>query len=106
MGTVHQITLASGLVVPVFQYNTIVNGDGFYVSHNDYDQAIYGGQTTGIVIGQMQGFYILNGDHREAYLPLISQGLAACIEYFYANIGRVNKFSDHELPDWARPIAS
>lgn len=75
------VTLASGLIVPVMQYNSTIDGDGFYVSHNDHDVApsLYGGETTALVLGQMEKFYILNGDHREAYTALISSGYEACL---------------------------
>ena len=88
------------------QYNSIVgendssvelNGkvyDGFYVSYNNYDRAIYGDVTTALVLGQMQKFYILNGNHSEQYKELIGQGFFKCLEYFKANINQANQFSD------------
>ena len=74
--------------------NVITEGDGFFVSFNDRDSAIYGSDTTALVFGQMQAFYILNGDHRAAYSALIPQGFDACLDYFKANIAGANKFSD------------
>ncbi|WP_116827215.1 MULTISPECIES: hypothetical protein [Pseudomonas syringae group] len=94
MATAHTITLASGLAVPVVQYNSTINGKGFFVSFNDHDMWIYGCDTTALVRDQMDGFYILNGDHREAYVGLIPQGFEACLDYFNSNIGLVNKRSD------------
>ncbi|MDF2841785.1 MAG: pPPM1a [Herbinix sp.] len=88
------------------QYNSIVgkndssvelNGkvyDGFYVSNNNYDRAIYGDVTTALVLGQMQKFYILTGNHCEQYKELINQGFSKCFEYFKANINQAHKFSD------------
>lgn len=90
------VTLASGLMVPVMQYNSTVDGEGFYISHNDYDvsPSLYGDETTALVLGQMEKFYILNGDHREAYSSLIGSGCQACLNYFKANLAVINKRSD------------
>ncbi len=74
--------------------NVTTDGDGFFVSFNDRDSAIYGSDTTALVFGQMQAFYILNGDHRAAYSSLIPQGFDACLDYFKANVQHANKFSD------------
>jgi len=88
------ITLDSGIAVPLITPNDVMNGDDFYISHNSLDAAIYGGETTALVIGQMQAFYILNGDHQAAYAALMPQGLSACLAYFKAHQGQMNKFSD------------
>mgnify|MGYP003626343813 CR=1 FL=1 len=93
MRTQH-IPLSSGIPVPVLVPNTTMDGDNFYVSFNDYDHGIYGGDTTALVLGQMQHFYILNGDHRAAYAELIPQGIDACLSYFKANIADINKRSE------------
>lgn len=77
--------------------NFIQNGDGFYVSFNNIDRDIYGCDTTALVFGQMQSFYILNGDHRQAYKDLIPEGYDACLAYFRSNSDQVNKRSD-QLP--------
>lgn len=45
-------------------HNITYDHDKHYISFNFADQHIYGDITTAIVIGQMQRFYILNGDHR------------------------------------------
>lgn len=71
----------------------VAQGDNFYISYND-QVSIYGSDTTAIVTGQMQAFYILNGDHRQAYRSLVQDGLAACLAYFQANIGAANRHSD------------
>lgn len=80
--------------------NTIQNGDGFYVSYNDVDAAIYGSDTTALVVSQMQYFYILNGDHRANYKRLIDQGLDACLDYYRENHEQISRFSD-KLPEAA-----
>lgn len=74
--------------------NTIINGDGFYISYNNVDTDIYGSDTTALVIGQMEKFYILNGDHRAIYRDLIGSGLNACLSYFSSNQADLNKRSD------------
>ena len=79
---------------PVFTPNTVIDGDGFYVSYNIVDSRIYGSDTTALVIGQMQHFYILNGDHRDAYRPLIAQGLQSCLNYFASQSDQISKFSE------------
>jgi hypothetical protein len=86
--------------------NTIIRGSkekieidnkvykGFYISYNDKDIADYGCDTTAIVIGQMEKFYILNGDHRKEYSNIVDQGINKCLEYFEKNIDKRNKHSD------------
>ena len=87
------ITTDSG-PFPVCIPNTTMDGDGFYVSYNDHDTAIYGSVTTALVLGQMEKFYVLNGDHRAMYSKLIAHGFDACLGYFEANIGEINKYSE------------
>ena len=74
--------------------NRVMNGDGFYVSYNDHDIGIYGCDTTALVLGQMQRFLILNGDHREPYAAIVDQGLNACLRYFDDNLDQANHRSD------------
>lgn len=80
--------------VPVLVPNVVADGDGFYVSYNDHDISIYGCDTTTLVVGQMENFYILNGDHRTQYSRLIGKGFDACLSYFKANARDANRFSD------------
>ncbi len=96
MATVHLLTLESGLAVPLIQYNSTMDGDGYYISYNDHDIDTYGCETTALVIGQMEGFLILNGDHREAYSALIPLGFDACLAYFMTNVEQANKRSEHQ----------
>ena len=72
-------------MLPMTQ-NTTVDGEGFYNSYNFIDRAAYGSDTTALVLGQMQRFYILTGDHRLRYAPLIPQGLDACLAYYRDHI--------------------
>ena len=97
---IEMMPLSNGGLVPVNIYNSVIDGNGFYVSHNDHDLAIYGDETTALVLGQMERFYILNGDHRQQYAQLMGQGFDACLEYFKANQALRNHRSD-VLPELA-----
>lgn len=66
----------------------------FYVDYNPFSTNAYGSNTTVIVIGNMENFFILNGDHRENLKDL---SLVDCLEYFEANQQQMNTFSE-ELP--------
>lgn len=74
--------------------NQILQGEGFYISYNDADVAIYGDSTTALVVGQMERFHILNGDHRAGYADLVPRGLEACLGYFLAHTVDHNHRSD------------
>lgn len=80
--------------MPLSVPNRLTQGDGFYISYNDVDGHIYGSDTTALVVGQMRAFYILKGDHRAAYAPLIEQGFDACLDYYRANPGMASSLSD------------
>lgn len=89
--TVHTQTFDG---IPVLIPNKTINGYGFYVSYNNYDIGIYGCATTALVDDGMVNFWILNGDHRKGYAPLIQQGFDACFAYFMAHLDQINeKFS-------------
>ncbi len=62
--------------------NETIDADGFYVSYNDTDYDIYGSDTTALVFGQMERFFILKGDHRRQYLDLMQHGFHACLDYY------------------------
>lgn len=59
-------------------------GDGFFIS---YAMAGSGptGDETALVKGNGEAYYILNGDWREKYRPLIFKGYAACKKLFNDN---------------------
>lgn len=90
----------------IIEYNSVIEGsneliefdgkmyDGFYVSYNSYDIDIYGDVTTALVLGQMQKFYILKGDHRKQYAEIIKQGFNKCLEYYKNNIVDSHSYSD------------
>lgn len=79
---------------PIHIPNSVIEGDGFYVSYNDVDTHWYGCDTTALVLGEMEHFYILNGDHTKQYQRLIPQGLESCLEYFKNNKDIMNKYSE------------
>lgn len=74
--------------------NMTVQGDGFYVSYNPIDVASYGDRTTALVPNDMSNFYILNGNHLDAYRQRMSQGFKACLDYFLSQPDCRSKFSD------------
>lgn len=78
--------------------NSIIEAPGFYISYNPYDTDTYGCCTTALVIGNMEHFYILNGDHRTPYSERIERGLMACLAYFQDNIHLKNKHSESLTP--------
>lgn len=91
--------------IPVTTYNIVpiehddevwYNGkeyDGFYVSYNDYDIDIYGSATTALVLGQMQEFFILNGNHIDEYRKLEGSPFSKYLDYFYKNKDKINPFT-------------
>jgi len=87
---------------PIFIPNDVEEGDGFYVSYNSRDVAEYGSDTTALVVGQMEHFYILNGDHRKAYAKLIPEGFEACKRYFDENVALKNKYSECGTHIWGK----
>lgn len=92
----HPVPTSFGPVfVPV--PNRVTQAAGFYVSYNDHDTSIYGSDTTALVLGQMERFYILKGDHRQAYAKLIPCGFEACLSYFKCNFDQAHPYSD-KLP--------
>jgi len=76
--------------------NDVIKADGFYVSYNDCDVGIYGSDTTALVVGQMEKFCILKGNHVESYRGVMAKGLDACLEYFRSNVSLKNKYSEGE----------
>lgn len=90
----------------IIEYNSVIEGnneqiefngkvyEGFYISYNNYDIEIYGDVTTALVIGQMQKFYILKGDHRKQYAEIIKQGFYKCLEFYKNNIADSHSYSD------------
>ncbi|WP_090739327.1 hypothetical protein [Paenibacillus sp. Mc5Re-14] len=66
---------------------------GFYISHNPYESA-YGGETTALILGQGQRFYILKGDHRKEYQGFLSS-FTECMNYYCNNPNKLERFSDN-----------
>lgn len=66
----------------------------FYLSYNDRDVAIYGSDTTALVLAQMLRFYVLKGDHREALASAKEKGFVACMEYVKQNKDQIHHSDD------------
>ena len=81
--------------VPIFVSNDTIDGDGFYVSCDSHCSA-YGTPTTALVVGQMEKFFILKGNHMSAYAERIPQGLEACMAYYRENKNLIHPYSDKE----------
>ena len=77
--------------VPVGVPNETTDETGYYVSYNNYDTVIYGGDTTAIVVSNPTNFLILNGDHRQNLKDLSRMDAVA---YFHANSELKNHMSD------------
>ncbi len=71
----------------------------WYISYNNrvWD---YGCDTTALVLGQMEYFLILNGDHREEFNKIIElhclgqSRLKRCLDYVRNNKDKLNPQSD------------
>lgn len=70
-------------VIVEFIDSTIKQYEGYYISYNTRDKLYYGSDTTAIVIGQMQLFLILRGDHTQNYS---NKSLAQLFQYYKDNI--------------------
>lgn len=74
----------------------------WYISYNDTNIADYGCDTTALVLGQMEYFIILKGDHRAGFQAAIDAGttrcegrLRSCLRYVSANKDQLHPtFSD------------
>lgn len=94
--------MENGFTTTVNVPNDLTDYRDFSISYNVVDTGIYGCDTTAIVIGQMQHFMILNGDHVITLEELAgeggAEGLDACIDYFNENQDLRNFRSD-DTPD-------
>lgn len=81
--------------IPITIPNKVLDGNGFYISYNNYDTALYGNDTTALVDNDMKEFRILNGDHRKKYNKLIPKGFKKCCDYFNNNLDKINKMSTY-----------
>lgn len=72
--------------------NKIIHGEGFFIS---YAEAGSGPTGTETALVKDNEYFILNGDWREKYKPLISKGYDVCKELFEANKDKhINFWSD------------
>lgn len=77
----------------------VVDSKDFWVSYNNYDTALLGGVTTALVHTDrkiFEHYYVLNGNHSEKYKKIVYNGggINECLEYFFANIDKKNKYSE------------
>lgn len=82
--------------------NIIIQGDGFYVSYNPEPFDLFEDcmpEETALVYGEMQAFYILEGDHREEYSKRLRDGWDSCFEYFRSNLNQISPYSDRDDPE-------
>lgn len=77
--------------IPVTVPNEVQDRHGYQVSYNNVDIALYGSDTTAIVVGSTGAFLVLNGDHRQA---LAHASLEEACAYFHANAELKNEYSD------------
>lgn len=88
--------------IPVGVPNVVENfSNGYYVSYNNHDKAIYGCDTTAIRIDKSGAFLILNGDHRQNLRGL---SLKQACDYFHKNLDKKNFRSDHHENDYLKQI--
>lgn len=78
--------------------NSVEDKGSFYVSYNALDVSIYGDVTTALVYGQMEQFYILKGDHRDAYSQIQSDLFEDYLAYYIRNNNQQHDFSS-SLPE-------
>lgn len=74
-----------------------------YLSYNVGDAILFGSDTTAIVVGQMERFYVLDGNHME---QLKGKTLSECMSYFQENKKLKSKFShDYDKKDMEKVVA-
>lgn len=102
-------------------YNEVLRGDNFLVSYNpdtaqvraameitkignlmaeamDAKQRFDDGAETALVFTDEEGrrrYWILKGDFRKEYEPLVPQGLSACQDFFMLHPAEASPWSDH-----------
>jgi hypothetical protein len=71
--------------------NSLLRGDGFYVSYNPATDC--GAETALVKDGE---FLILLGDFRDTYEKLVPEGYEACLAYFRASNAEHSDWSDED----------
>ena len=106
--TSHMHTFAGiPVVIPNKTDDVDTGSEHWYVSYNNRDIKDYGCDTTALVLGQMEYFLILNGDHRaglqaacmqELDLRTLKAGqitrLGRCLRYVREHRDQLNEKSD------------
>ena len=70
--------------------------EDYYVSYLE-KSADYGCETTALVLGQMQLFWVLKGDHREG---LEGKALQDAMQYVSTHVDLLHDMSDPVPPIW------
>lgn len=74
--------------------NTVLDGGKYHLSYNG-SSIDYGSDTTALVL-EGTVFFILNGDHRDAFAEAkVTGGLQACFDYFLEQLAAANPKSEH-----------
>lgn len=110
MATTASMSISNGILVTIPNKTDDVDTGSphWYISYNNRDNQTYGSDTTALVLGQMEYFFILNGDHRQAFkdciqagLPPVGKaksgqltGLGRCLNYVREHKAELNSFSD------------
>lgn len=82
------------------QTDDVVTGSPhWYVSYDNETIADYGSDTTALVLGQMEYFLVLNGDHRRGFKDYIKERgnltmLGACLQYVRDHKDALNYMSN------------
>lgn len=77
----------------IYQINHVQQAYDFYISFNP-SVLDYGCETTALVLGQGSQFFILKGDHRNAYSALIGKGFVACLNYYWDNFDLAHSYTN------------
>ena len=80
--------------------NVISHSPHWHISYNSADATLYGCDTTALVLGQDECYFILKGDHRNEFKEIIKEEsfvLVKCLEYVQAHKDLLHDYSDLTL---------
>jgi hypothetical protein len=83
----------------ITKVNDTARGDGFHVSYC-FSTRDYGCETTAVVAGNHQRFYVLNGDHTVQMTGdsfktgTLTCSFAECLAYLHAHADQLSRFSE------------
>lgn len=90
------------MVVPNRTDDVDTHSKHWYISYNNHPSSRkdYGCDTTALVLGNAECFFILNGDHREGFRACIEcpdfsrSALVKCLTYLREHKEELNQYSD------------